>query len=51
MKDCRQLTSSFPACIAAHVELFDKSVADRVKDENNGDYEKLLLEVIGCPDE
>lgn len=35
----------------AHVELFDKSVADRVKDENKGDYEKLLLEVIGCPDE
>lgn len=30
----------------AHIELYGKSIRDRVKDETRGKYETLLLEVI-----
>jgi len=30
----------------AHVEMYSKTIADRVKEETRGDYEKVLLEVV-----
>lgn len=39
------------AVMTAHVELFEKTVADRIKEETNGDYEKVLLAVIGYSEE
>ena len=30
----------------AYVELFGKTIQDRVKSETRGDYEKLLLELL-----
>ena len=37
----------------AHVELFEKSIHDRVRDECKGNYEDLLLAIINttCPEE
>jgi hypothetical protein len=31
---------------AAHIELFGKSIEDRVKSEVKGKYEKLLVELL-----
>jgi len=39
------------AVMVAHIELFGKTVEDRIKDETKGDYEKLLLEVCAAADE
>ena len=37
----------------AHLELFEKSIHDRVRDECKGNYEDLLLAIINttCPEE
>ena len=35
-----------PAVMVAHVELFEKTVADRVKSEVGGEYKRLLLELL-----
>jgi Annexin len=30
----------------AHVELYGKTIRDRIKDETKGDYQRLLMEVL-----